>query len=289
MKNNTSSDEGEMLRNRKRFEAEYIAWIENAAKEIAETLKTLDISEISEIMEFYDSIAGLPASMHQPLDSEEKQRVEELIGKDRLKDTIVLKNQALIFAPSILVPSSTSLDYGTAMHRRFFLRGFWFSILALNEAYLKSASELMLKYIFEHELTQGELYKELAELQIGDIGSEIKGAVHEEARIKAMRQLAISEDDVERERQLILNLATKYPVVPAQFASASLFMYLEENWEVIKQFGVPSQNEKENELEPEVQKISDWADFARNLFELFLNALKREMTMTGVEYGAGIV
>jgi len=42
-------------------------------------------------------------------------------------------------------------------------------------------------------------------------------------------------------------------------------------------------------LEPEVQKISDWADFARNLFELFLNALKREMTMTGVEYGAGIV
>ena len=93
MKNRTSSDDGEVLRNRKEFEAEYIAWIENAAKEIAETLKTLDISKMRKIIEFYDNIAGLPASMHQPLDSEEKQRVEELIGKDRLKDTIVLKNR----------------------------------------------------------------------------------------------------------------------------------------------------------------------------------------------------
>jgi hypothetical protein len=84
-----------MLRNRKEFDTEYIAWVENAAKEIAETLKTLDISKISEIIEFHDKIAGLPASMHQPLDSEEKQRVEELIGKDRLKDTIVLISHPL--------------------------------------------------------------------------------------------------------------------------------------------------------------------------------------------------
>jgi hypothetical protein len=285
----TSSEGGEEKLNRKKFEAEYIAWVENAAKEIAETLKTLDVSKISEIIEFHDKKFWLPASMHQPLDSEEKQTVEELIGKDRLKDTIVLKNRALIFAPSILVPSSTSLDYGTAMHRRFFLRGLWFSIIALNEAYLKSASELMLKYIFEHELAQGELYKELAEHQVGNIGSEIKGAVHEEARIKAIRQSAISEDEVERERQLILKLSTEYPVVPVQFASASLFMYLEENLEELKQFGVASKNEKEKELEPEAQKISDWTDFALNLFELFLTALKKEMTMTGVEYGAGIV
>ncbi|NAS89361.1 hypothetical protein C4E24_06450 [ANME-1 cluster archaeon AG-394-G21] len=75
MKNMISSDDGEVLRNRKEFEAEYIAWVENAAKEIAATLKPLDISKISEIIEFYDNIAGLPASMHQPLDIEEKQRV----------------------------------------------------------------------------------------------------------------------------------------------------------------------------------------------------------------------
>jgi hypothetical protein len=285
----TSSEEGEEKRNRKEFEAEYIAWIDNAAKEIAETLKTLDISKMREIIEFYDNIAGLPASMHQPLDSEEKQRVEELIGKDRLKDTIILKNSALIFAPSILVPSASSLDYGTAMHRRFFLRGLWFSIIALNEAYLESATELMLKYIFEHELTQGELYKELTEHQVENIGYEIKGAVHEEARIKAIGQSAISEDEVERERQLILSLATEYPVVPVQFASASLFIYLEENWEELKQFGVTSQNEKEKELEPEAQKIRHWVDFASDLFDLFLTSLKKEMTMTGVEYGAGIV
>ena len=289
MKNMTSSDGVVVLRNRKEIELECVAWAENAAKEIAETLKVLDVSKIIKICEYYNKMLEFPASMHLPLDSIEKQTVEELIGKDRIKDTIVLKNRALIFAPSILVPSTTSLDYGTAMHRRFFLRGFWFSIIALNEAYLTSASELMLKYLFEHELAQGEIYKELAEQQVGNIGSEIKGAVHEEARIKAIRQSAISEDEVERERQLILKLATEYPVVPVQFASASLFKYLEENSEELKQFGVASRNEKEKALEPEVQKIRDWADFARNLFELFLRALKEELTMTGVEYGAGIV
>ncbi len=80
-----------------------------------------------------------------------------------------------------------------------------------------------------------------------------------------------------------------YPVVPVQFASASLFMYLAENWEELKQFGVASQDEKEKELEPEAQKISGWTDFACNLFVLFRNAVKKEMTMTGAEYGAGIV
>jgi hypothetical protein len=285
----TSSEEREETGNRKKFEAEYIAWVENAAKEIAETLKTLDVSKISEIIDFYEKKLILPASMHRPLDSEEKKTVEKLIGKDRLRDTIVLKNRALIFAPSILAPSTSSLDYGTAMHRRFFLRGLWFSVIALNEAYLTSATELMLKYMLEHELTQGEIYKELAEHQFKNIGSEIKGAVHEEARIKAIRRSAISEDEVERERQLILNLSTEYPVVPVQFASASLFRYLEEHWEEVKQFGVASQNETEKALEPRAHKFTDWADFARNAFEFFLKSLKREITMTGVEYGAGIV
>jgi hypothetical protein len=285
----TASEEREETGNRKRFEAEYIAWVENAAKEIAETLKTLDVSKISKIIEFYEKRLEHPASMHQPLDSKEKKAVEKLIGKDRLRDTIVLKNRALIFAPSILVPSASSLDYGTAMHRRFLLRGLWFSVIALNEAYLTSATELMLKYMLEHELTQGEIYKELAEQPLKNIGSEIKGAVHEEARIKAIQRSAISEDEVERERQLILNLSTEYPVVPVQFASASLFRYLEEHWEEIKQFGVASQNETEKELEQQAHKFTDWADFARNAFEIFLKSLKREITMTGVEYGAGIV
>ncbi|HID20035.1 MAG TPA: hypothetical protein EYP28_03735 [Methanophagales archaeon] len=289
MKKMTSSEEGEEKWNRKKFEAEYIAWVENAAKEIAETLKTLEVTKISEIIEFYEKNLGHPASMHQPLDSEEKKAVEKFIGKDRLKDTIVLKNRALIFAPSILVPSTASLDYGTAMHRRFLLRGLWFSVIALNEAYLNSATELMLKYMLEHELTQGEIYKELAEHPLKIISSEIKGAVHEEARIKAIQRSAISGDEVERERQLILNLSTEYPVVPVQFASASLFRYLEENWEEIKQFGVASQNETEKELEHHAHKFTDWTDFARNSFEIFLKSLKREITMTGVEYGAGIV
>lgn len=285
----TSSEEGEEKWNRKRFEAEYIAWVENASNEIAETLKTLDVSKISEIIEFYEKSLGHPASMHQPLDSEEKQTVEELIGKDRLKGTIVLKTKALIFAPTILAPSTFPLDYGTAMHRRFFLHGLWFSVIALNEVYLESATEPMLRYMLEHELAQGEIYKELATQRIKILSSEMKGVVHEEARVKAIQRSAISAQELERERQLILNLSAQSPLVPTHFASASLFRYLAKNWEEVKRFGLPSQNEKEKELELSAEKFADWADFSCSSFKIFLKVLKQEITMTGAEYGIEIV
>ncbi|MBL7117576.1 MAG: hypothetical protein ISS94_02170, partial [Candidatus Syntrophoarchaeum sp.] len=138
-----------------KYEAEYVAWVQVAAREIAATLKKLDVNKITKIIEFYEKSLKQPASMHFSLESEEEETIEELAGKGRLKNTILLKTKALIFAPSILVPSTSSLDYGTAMHRRFFLRGLWFSIIALNEAYIKSATEPMLRYMLEHELAQG--------------------------------------------------------------------------------------------------------------------------------------
>ncbi len=280
---------GEEERNSKKYEAEYIAWTERAAKEIAETLKKLNFDRINKIIEFYEKSLEHPASMHFPLESEEKEKIEKLIGSNRVEKTIWLKTKALIFAPSILAPSTSSLDYGIAMHRRFFLRGLWFSIIALNEAYIKSATEPMLRYMLEHEIAQGEIYKELAAQHIKILSSGMKGVVHEEARVKAIQRSAISADELHRERQLILDLSAQSPLVPTHFASASLFKYLEENWEEVKQFGLASQNEIERELELSAEKFADWADFSCSAFKIFLLELKREITMTGAEYGAEIV
>ena len=281
------TEEGEEIR--KKYEAEYIAWVQTATKEIAETLKKLTFDKINKNIEFYEKPLADPASMHMPLESEEEETIKNLAGKNRFKKTILLKTKALIFAPSILAPSTSSLDYGIAMYRRFFFRGLWFSIIALNETYLKSATEPMLGYMLEHELAQGEIYKELATRRIKILSSEMKGVVHEEARVKAIQQSAISAQELERERQLILDLSAQSPLVPTHFASTSLFRYLEKNWEEVKRFGLPSQNEKEKELELSAEKFADWADFYCSSFKIFLKVLKQEITMTGAEYGTEIV
>jgi len=276
---------------RKKYEAEYIAWLQIAAKEIAETLKNLEVKKINEIVEFYEKSLEHPASMHMPLKSEEEENLEKLIGSHRIESTILLKTKALIFAPSILVPSAAtrSLDYGIAMHRRFFLRGLWFSVIALNEDYLQSATEPMLRYMLEHELAQGEIYKELVAQHIKILSSKMKGVVHEEARLKAIQQSAISTDELQRERQLILDLSAQSPLVPTHFASASLLKYLEANWEEVKPFGLPSQNEIEKGLELSSEKFADWTDFSCSSFKIFLTELKQKITMTGAEYGVEIV
>jgi len=285
MKNEEEKGEG----NRKIFEAEYISWVKLAAREIAATLKKLEVNEITKILEFYKKSLERPASMHVPLESEEENTIEKLADENRVKNTILLKTKALIFAPSILAPSQSSLDYGTAMHRRFFLHGLWFSIIALNEAYTKSATEPMLRYMLEHELAQGEIYKELATQRIKIISSEMKGVVHEEARVKAIQRSAISAEELERERLLILDLSAQSPLVPVHFASASLFKYLEENWEEVKRFGLASRSEIEKELELSAEKFADWTDSSCDFFKTFLKELRREITMTGAEYGIEIV
>ncbi len=274
---------------RKKYETEYVAWVQVAAKEIAATLKKLNPDKINQIIKFYEEYLDHPDSMHVPLESDETETIEQLIGQDRLKDIILLKTKALIFTPSILAPHAGSLDYGTAMYRRFSLHGLWLSVIALNEAYLKSATKTMLRYMLEHELAQGEIYADLAVQNIKSLSLEMKGVVHEEARMKAIQWSCISTEEVEQERQLIIDLSARHPVVPVHLASASIFKYLEENWKEVKQFGFASQNEAEKELEIPIEKLAEWADFGINAFKIFLKELKQEVTMTGAEYGIEII
>ncbi len=283
-----SPEEGEEELRRK-GDAEYIAWLQVEAKEIAAELKKLYPGRTNQIIKSYEKYLNHPAAMHVPLEYDEEETIERLIGKERLKNIILLKTEAVIFAPSILAPHMGSLDYGAAMYRRFSLHGLWFSVIAMNEEYLKSATKNMLRYMLEHELAQGEIYRDLTVNNVKTLSLELKGAIHEEARMKAIQWSCISTEEVEQERQLIIGLSALHPLVPVHFASASLFKYLEENWEEVTQFGVVSQNETEKELEMPMGKLAEWADSAIKSFKIFLKELKRELTMTGAEYGIEIV
>lgn len=282
-----SPEEEEELQ--RKYDAEYTAWLQIVAKEIAAMLKQLEPDRINKIIKFYEEYINNPASMHVPLERDEEETIEQLIGKERLKNIILLKTRALIFTPSIFTPYTSSLDYGVAMYRRFSLHGLWVSVIAVNEAYLKSATKPMLRYMLEHELAQGEIYRDFALQNIKTLSSEMKAVVHEEARMKAIQWSGISTEEVEHERHLILELSAQYPLVPVHLASASLFRYLEENREVVKRFGVASQTETEKELEIPTEKLAEWAEFGINAFKGFLKELKREVTMTGAEYGVEIV
>ncbi len=200
-------------------------WMTHAARDVAEILKNREVSRIVSTLEFYERCLNEPVSLHVPLSDEEEELLMRLAGEERLKNTILLKTEALIFAPS----PSGSFDYGTAMHRRFFVHDAWFSIIALNEAFLGYASEMMLRYVLEHELVQGDLYKELAKRGLRNLNTDIKGLIDEETRREAIQHTGITEEELEAEWKLILELVNKCPLVPTHFASAALFSYIEQN------------------------------------------------------------
>jgi hypothetical protein len=274
---------------RRKDDEAYSAWLRAAAEEIAATLKTLEPHRINQIIKCYDQYRDRPASLHVPLDAEEEEAINQLIGRDRVRNITLLKTKALFFSPSILAPQTGSLDYGTAMYRRYSIQGLWISIIAVTEAYLKAATRPMLHYLLEHQLAQGEIYADITLQNVKELSMELRGMVHEEARMRAIQWSGISSEGVEQERQLILDLAACHPLVPVHFASASLFKYLEENWATLELYGVSSRNEAERALEIPLDELTAWADSAINFFEIFLKELKRELTMTGAEYGLEIL
>lgn len=269
--------------NRGYIDAEYTAWLKSAAKEVAVTLKKLDFAHIKEIIAYYEEYREYPASMYALLEDNEEEMVKSLIDTDRIQYILLVKTKPIFFFPSILSPFTSSLDYGVAMYRRYPLHSLWFSVIALNESYLKSATESMLRYLLEHELTQGEIV-ELARHRVKTLSPAMKGIIHEEARIKAIQRSGITLKEIKKEQALILELSAQLPMVPAHLASSSLFLFLERNWERVKQLGLPSTNEREKNPN---EKLG--IDLSLQAFGFFLKELKQELSMTGAEYGFEIM
>ncbi|MCW7078759.1 MAG: hypothetical protein OCU22_06510 [Canidatus Methanoxibalbensis ujae] len=267
---------------RKKFEDEYIMWLKLSARDIASTLKMLDERRREEIFSFYERISRYPEDMHSPLSHDERARLERILGAERaekLTNTIFMKTEAAIFAHPIFQTSSSFFDVGVAMHRRFFVSGRWFAVIALNELYIEIASDRMIHYLIEHELIQGEMYEELARMNVRYLSDALKGAYHEAARIEAARKTGISEYEIHREEDLIREIATRAPLVPTGFAATSIFLYLMRNYDTVEHFGWHSRDEKERELERLSLDFATWIDFSIHTFGSFVNELKKLVRM----------
>ncbi|MGC9443640.1 MAG: hypothetical protein ACP5E9_01705 [Candidatus Methanospirareceae archaeon] len=270
-------------------DAAYVTWLRTNAKTLAEIFKRLDPYRIQDLIRSYETYRDRPVSLYAPLRGAEERVFKKLAGSERLTKIFIVKMGAFVFAPSQLTPTSASVDLGTAMFRRFFIHGFWVSVIALNETFLIAATEHMLRYVLEHELAQREIYTEMAEYNLQNLTPDMRGVVHEEARVKAIKRSGISEDEVEQERQLIIELSGRHPVVPVHFASAALVRYLIANWAQLQQLGAASQTEMERELEGPTASLLERVQVGIELYGVFLRALKRELTMTGAELGVVLV
>jgi len=162
-----------------------------------------------------------------------------------------------------------------AMHRRFFVGGRWFAVISLNASYLEIASDAMLRYLLEHELIQGEMYEELARMNVRHLSPELKGAYHEAARLEAIRRTRISEEEVRSEEEIIRELSLKEPLVPTGFAASSIYLHLLRNYEALRHFGWESRDDMEREWERLSHEFASWIEFSVHSFGVFVSELKR--------------
>ena len=300
--------EGQEDLRRRQFEREYLAWLKFSAREIAESLRRLSAERREEIFAFYERVLQEPEKMHSPLSLDERKRLERILsggvragaevaeiaevaaeavevresmrGAERLRSIVLLKTPAVVFAHAIF-PASSFFDVGVAMHRRFFVRGRWFAVISLNASYLEIASDAMLRYMLEHELIQGEMYEELARMNVRHLSPELKGAYHEAARIEAIRRTGISEEEVRSEEELIRELSLKAPIVPTAFASSSIYLHILRNYEAFEKFGWESRDEIEREWERNSLEFASWIDFSVHSFGVFVSELKRLVRSAG--------
>jgi len=168
-----------------------------------------------------------------------------------------------------------------AMHRRFFVGGRWFAVISLNASYLEIASDAMLRYLLEHELIQGEMYEELARMNVRHLSPELKGAYHEAARLEAIRRTRISEEEVRSEEEIIRELSLKEPLVPTGFAASSIYLHLLRNYEALRHFGWESRDDMEREWERLSHEFASWIEFSVHSFGVFVSELKRLVRSAG--------
>ncbi|KCZ70673.1 hypothetical protein ANME2D_02696 [Candidatus Methanoperedens nitroreducens] len=259
------------------FEESYTLWIKSAAKDVAFALNQLKYDELKKIITRNERYLREPESVYgmDGLD-EAKKLVPENI--------LLLSTDAVVFSQSIFVPMPSIFDYAVALNRRYYL-GSWYSIITLNKAYLKEASETMLKYMLLHELLQKEIYDENMKDGGRKFTYEERRKISDETLKNAIEQSGITKDELEKEKKLMLRLSYTSPLIPKPFAEAALYWYMEKNLEELKHFGEASKTEKEDELGKKLNSdFKEWLDFSTNTYKIFLSEIKKELNYTDYGY-----
>ncbi|MDD5474228.1 MAG: hypothetical protein PHU34_08800 [Candidatus Methanoperedens sp.] len=261
---------------REKFEDEYRRWIKYAAKDVAFALNQLKPDEIKNI------IAKNEQYLEKP---------ESVFGTDGLgaikkfapPNIVLLSTDAVVFSQSIFAPLPGVFDYAGAMNRRYYL-GSWYSIITLNTAYLKEASETVLKYVLFHEMFQKEVYEENMRTGIRKFTPEEKRKISKETLNRAIEMSGITPEELSGENELMLRISWHSPLLLKPFAETALYWYMERNLEEFRQYAEASKNEKEDTIGKKLNSdFKDCLDFSTDIYRTFLTDVKKELNY--MDYG----
>jgi len=237
----------------------------------------LNPGEIKRTLKLLEGWAVNPSSLYK-----RSGRLESLNKK-----AILLVMKGVAFSPSIFTSDAEMFDYAVAMVRRYYLEGRWYPLLAVNEAYLDEASPVMVEYTLEHEFYQMELYHQrVAEKGVMRFTREEKREISAVADKKAVEKVGISEDELIREKTIMLRVSHTSPLVPKPFAEACLYRYLQENLDELAEQGVASTTPREEEVGVRMSTdFQEWMEAALSVYRLYLDRLKRELEYLDYGYG----
>ena len=261
---------------KKEFEKEYTLWIQSAAKDIAFTLNQLKSQELKKIIVQSEQYQKEPESVYG---TDELETVKDLVPSGIL----LLSTDAIVFSQSIFVPMPSVFDYAVALNRRYYL-GKWYPIITLNKKYLREASEAMLKYTLEHELLQKEIYEENMRSGIRKFTPDEKRNISNETMNKAIEKSGITNSELGMEKEIMLKISSVSPLIPKPFAETALYLFVEKNIEVLKDYGMDSMTDKEDKIGKKLNAdFKGWIDFSMNTYKIFLSDIKKELNY--MDYG----
>lgn len=262
---------------KKKFEEEYSLWINSAAKDVAFSLNRLKLSDVKTIIARSEQYLERPESVFSTsgLDPIKKLTPENIL---------YLSTDAIVFSQSIFAPFPGIFDYAVALNRRYYIEGYWYSIITLNTTYIEEANETILKYAIFHELLQKEIYEENMRNGVRKFSPEEKRKISNDTLHKAIERSGITAEELMAEKELMLKISSNSPLIPKPFAETALYHYVEKNLEELKDFREKSSTEKEENIGKKLNAdFKEWLDFSTDTYRKFLGQVKKELNY--IDYG----
>jgi len=88
-----------------------------------------------------------------------------------------------------------------------------------------------------------------------------------------------------KEKDLMLEISSNYPLIPKPFAETALYHYVEKNLDDLTDFREKSRTEKEDSIGKKLNSdFKDWLDFSTETYRTFLKEVKRELNYRDYGY-----
>jgi hypothetical protein len=266
-------------KDREFFERDYRDWLLLMSRDAAHRLAAMQPERQKAVLKAYSDLKNPKAVFHKLLDFE---RVKRLSG-ERISSFIVVETEAMVFFPSIYTP--LALDFAVAMNRRFFYRGLWFPIIALNREYIRQSSDRVLSFTLEHEFEMNRIYQEIS-LNLRALSPDEKRDVTDSAQKISAQKLSITQEELIEDDKLMHRLSTTQPLIPKPYAESAMLLYLEDNFSELKSYGLPSISPEEEAFGEELFiEFQSWSEFSQKTYEFFIREISANMREANRGYG----